>query len=315
MCKRIGGTAMKKALFIINPSSGRQNFLSMVEALVGKLVMQQIVSHIDIVYTKKQNDAKDAAQKIKKGEYDFVTAIGGDGTVNEVINGVILSGTHTPIAVISAGTVNDFANYLHLPQNPDDFCEMIRSFQCKAVDVGKVNDQYFVNVLAGGLLTDVGYKVPKEMKAIMGKMAYYVEGAKDLPKNLFNTVKLRFESKEYTNDVEALVFIVANSRSVGGFKNMASLASVSDGLLDVLVLKKVEFPNITTFLIKILQGDHINHPSIDYFQTQSLKIEYLGDSEPITVDYDGECFGQLPVQVEVVPEAIQLLVPDAEEGR
>lgn len=306
---------MKKALFIINPSSGRQNFLNMVETLVGKLVMQQLVSHIDIVYTKKQNDAKLAAQKIKKGEYDFVTAVGGDGTVNEVINGVILSETNTPIAVISAGTVNDFANYLHLPQNPDDFCEMIRAFQCKSVDVGKVNDQYFVNVLAGGLLTDVGYKVPKEMKAIMGKMAYYVEGAKDLPKNLFNTVKLRFESEEYTKDVEALVFIVANSRSVGGFKNMASLASVSDGLLDVLVLRKVEFPNITTFLIKILQGDHINHPSVDYFQTKSLKIEYLGEKEPIVVDYDGECLGQLPVEVQVVPNAISLLVPDEEKEK
>lgn len=301
---------MKKALFIINPSSGRQNFLNMIESLVGKLIMRQLVSHIDIVYTKKQNDAKHAAMDIKEGQYDFVTAVGGDGTLNEVINGVILSGTKTPIAVISAGTVNDFANYLNLPQNIEDFCEMIQNFKCKSVDVGKVNSQYFVNVLAGGLLTDVGYKVPKELKAIMGKMAYYVECAKDLPKNLFNTVKLHFESEEYTKDVEALVFIIANSRSVGGFKNMASLASVSDGLLDVIVLRKVEFPHITNLLIRILQGDHINHPSVDYFQTKSLKIEYLGENESITVDYDGECFGALPVQVEVVPEAIQILVPN-----
>ena len=306
---------MKKALFIINPSSGRQNFLNMVETLVGKLVMQQLVSHIDIVYTKKQGDAKLAAKEIKEGEYDFVTAIGGDGTLNEVINGVILSGTNTPIAVISAGTVNDFANYLQLPQNPDEFCEMIRAFQCKSVDVGKVNGEYFVNVLAGGLLTDVGYKVPKEMKALLGKMAYYVEGAKDLPKNLFNSVKLRFESEEYTKEVDTLVFIIANSRSVGGFKNMASLASVSDGLLDVLVLRKVDIPNITTFLIKILQGDHINHPSVDYFQTKALKIEYLDEKDPITVDYDGEYLGKLPVEVEVVPGAIQLLVPDEEQEK
>ena len=301
---------MKKALFIINPSSGRQNFLNMVESLAGKLVMQQLVSHIDVVYTKKQDDAKNAAAKIKEGEYDFVTAIGGDGTLNEVINGVILSGTRTPIAVISAGTVNDFATYLNLPQNVDSFCEMIRTFKCKSVDVGQVNDRYFVNVLAGGLLTDVGYKVPKELKAIMGKMAYYVECAKDLPKNMFNTVKLRFESEEYTADVDALVFIIANSRSVGGFKNMASLASVSDGLLDVIVLRKVEFPNITNLLIKILQGDHINHPSVDYFQTKSLKITDLNEENPITVDYDGEYFGELPVEVKVIPEAIEILVPD-----
>lgn len=297
-----------KALFIINPSSGRQNFFNMVEQLIGRLVMQQLVPHIDVFYTKKQNDAKERAAQIVENEYDFVTAVGGDGTLNEVINGVILSKTKTPIAVISAGTVNDFANCLNLPQGIDDFCEMIKTFKCKDVDVGKVNDRYFVNVLAGGLLTDVGYKVPKELKAIMGKMAYYVEGAKDLPKNLFRTVKVRFESEEYTKDVDAVVFIIANSRSVGGFKNMASLASVSDGLLDVIVLRKVEFPYITNFLIKILQGDHINHPSVDYFQTKALKIEYIGDKEPVTVDYDGECLGELPVEIEVAPKAIQLLV-------
>lgn len=301
-----------KALFIINPSSGRQNFLDMVEALTGRLIMKQLVSHIDVVYTKKQEDAKKAAAAIKEGQYDFVTAVGGDGTLNEVINGVILSGTRTPIAVISAGTVNDFANYLNLPQNVSDFCYMIEKFQCKEVDVGMVNEQYFVNVLAGGLLTDVGYKVPKELKAIMGKMAYYVECAKDLPKNLFNTMKLRFESEEYNQEVEALVFIIANSRSVGGFKNMASLASVSDGMLDVLVLRKVEFPNITNLLIKILQGDHINHPSVDYFQTKYLKITDLGEKQSVTVDYDGECFGELPVEVKVVPKAIQILVPEKE---
>lgn len=297
-----------KALFIINPSSGRQNFLNMIEQLIGRLIMKQLVSQIDVFYTEKKDDAKEKAASMKENEYDFVTAVGGDGTLNEVISGVIVSKTNTPIAVISAGTVNDFANHLNLPQGIDEFCEMIKNFKCKSVDVGKVNDRYFVNVLAGGLLTDVGYKVPKELKAIMGKMAYYVEGAKDLPKNLFRTVKVRFTSEEYTKDVEAVVFIVANSRSVGGFKNMASLASVSDGLLDVIVLRKVEFPNITNLLIKILQGDHINHSSVDYFQTKSLKIEYIGDKEPVTVDYDGECLGELPVSIEVVPNAIQLLV-------
>lgn len=297
-----------KALFIINPSSGRQNFLDMVEGIIGRLIMKQLVSHIDVVYTEKQEDAKKSAMSIQKGQYDFVTAVGGDGTLNEVINGVILSETQTPIAVISAGTVNDFATYLNLPQNIEDFCHMIEKFQYKEVDVGKVNDQYFVNVLAGGLLTDVGYKVPKELKAVMGKMAYYVEGAKDLPKNLFKTMRLKFESEEYNQEVEALVFIVANSRSVGGFKNMASQASVSDGLLDVLVLRKVDILNSLDLLIKILQGDHIKHPSVDYFQTKQLKITDLGEKDSVTVDYDGEFFGELPVEVKVIPKAIRILI-------
>lgn len=298
-----------KALFIINPSSGRQNFMNNIQTIAGKLIMEQTVSGIDVIYTEKQFDAKNAAANIKPGQYDFVTAIGGDGTLNEVINGVIISKSNTPIAVISAGTVNDFASYLHLPQSVEGFCKLIRDFKCKTVDVGMVNNQYFVNVLAAGLLSDVGYKVPKELKALFGKMAYYVECAKDLPKNMFNTMNLRFESAEYTNDVEALVFMVTNSRTVGGFKNMASLASVSDGLLDVIVLRKVEFANISNLLFKLLQGDHINHPSVDYFQTKSLKIINLNEKDSIVVDYDGECYGELPVDVKVIPEAIQILIP------
>lgn len=297
-----------KAKFIINPSSGRQNFLKTIEGIVGKLIIDQIVSTIDVFYTKKQDDAKDAAMAMKKGEYDFVVAIGGDGTLNEVVNGVILGKSETPIAVISAGTVNDFGTYLELPQNIDDFCEMIRQFKVKSVDVGDVNGRYFMNVLAGGLLTDVGYKVPKELKALFGKMAYYVEGAKDIPKSMFNSVKIRFKSEEYTEDADTLMFIVANSQSVGGFKNAVPLASVSDGLLDVLVLKKVEVGQISNLLIKLCQGDHINHPRVEYFQTKEIDIEMLGDEE-LTVDFDGECFGQLPVKVKVIPDAIKIVVP------
>lgn len=302
-----------KALFIINPSSGRQNFLKMIEDIAGKLIMDQTVSHIDVVYTKMQNDAKNAAAAIKEGEYDFVTAIGGDGTLNEVINGVILSKTRTPIAVISAGTVNDFASYLDLPQSVEGFCHMIQTFKCKDVDVGMVNQQYFANVLAAGLLTDVGYKVPKELKALFGKMAYYVECAKDLPKNIFKSMNIRFESEEYNQDVETLVFMVTNTSSVGGFKNMASMASVTDGLLDVIVLRKVDIADLPTLLLKLLQGDHINHPSVDYFQTRALKITNLDENEKIIVDYDGECFGELPVEVAVVPKGIRIVVADKKQ--
>lgn len=297
-----------KALFIINPSSGRQNFIKGIEEIVSKLILDQIVPHIDVVYTQKQDDAYEAAYHVKPGEYDFITAVGGDGTLNEVVNGIIKGGHHTPMAVISAGTVNDFATYLNLPQTAEEFCEMIANFRCKDVDVGKVNDQYFMNVLAGGLLTDVGYKVPKELKALFGKIAYYVEGAMDIPRQVFNTMSLKFTSEEYTKETEVIMFIVANSQSVGGLKNVAPLASVSDGLLDVLVLRKVDVGQISNLLLKLLQGDHLNHPSVDYFQTKKIKIEPLNDME-IPVDYDGECFGEIPVEVEVIEKALKVIIP------
>ena len=303
---------MKKAKFIINPSSGRQNFLKNIEGMIGKLIMDQIVNHVDVFYTEKQDDAKNEAMSMKKGEYDFVVAIGGDGTLNEVVNGVALGKNETPIAVISAGTVNDFANYLSLPQGIDEFCDLIRDFNIKEVDLGRIDGTYFMNVLAGGLLSDVGYKVPKELKAIFGKMAYYVECAKDIPKNLFHSIPISVKTEEFSKECECLLFIVANSQSVGGFRNAAPLASVSDGLLDVLILKKVEVAQLSNLLLKIVQGDHINQPNVEYFQTKKIHIDILDDSK-VVVDYDGECFGELPVTIEVVPKAVKIIVPKSEE--
>ena len=103
-----------KGLFIINPSSGRQNFIDKIKEIAGMLVIDQICNTIDVFYTEKQDDALNKAAALEKGQYDFVVAVGGDGTLNEVINGVVLSQSNTPVAVISAGTVNDFATYLNL---------------------------------------------------------------------------------------------------------------------------------------------------------------------------------------------------------
>ena len=164
-----------KGLFIINPSSGRQNFIDKIKEIAGMLVIDQICNTIDVFYTEKQDDALNKAAALEKGQYDFVVAVGGDGTLNEVINGVVLSQSNTPVAVISAGTVNDFATYLNLPQTPKEFCDMIADFKLKKVDVGKVNEKYFINVVAAGLLSDTGFKVSKDKKAVMGKLAYYLE--------------------------------------------------------------------------------------------------------------------------------------------
>ena len=151
-----------KGLFIINPSSGKQNIDSMLREIMATLILDQICSHVDVFYTKGKDDAKNRAAELKPGDYDFIVSVGGDGTLNEVTNGLILSESNIPMAIISAGTVNDFATYMKLPQTADGFCQMIKDFQTKKVDVGRVNNEYFINVLAAGMLTDIAYKVPKD---------------------------------------------------------------------------------------------------------------------------------------------------------
>ena len=128
-----------KGLFIINPSSGKQNIDSMLREIMATLILDQICSHVDVFYTKGKDDAKNRAAELKPGDYDFIVSVGGDGTLNEVTNGLILSESNIPMAIISAGTVNDFATYMKLPQTADGFCQMIKDFQTKKVDVGPVS--------------------------------------------------------------------------------------------------------------------------------------------------------------------------------
>ena len=215
-------------------------FIDKIKEIAGMLVIDQICNTIDVFYTEKQDDALNKAAALEKGQYDFVVAVGGDGTLNEVINGVVMSKSETPVAVISAGTVNDFATYLNLPQTPREFCDMIADFQLKKVDVGKVNDKYFINVVAAGLLSDTGFKVSKDKKAVMGKLAYYLEGAAELPKQFGKSWKMRFATDDKTIEEEVLLFMIANSQSVGGFREIAPLASVSDGLFDAVIIKKMD---------------------------------------------------------------------------
>lgn len=298
-----------KGLFIINPSSGRQNFTQKIKTILGELTYQQICHTVDVFFTEKQDDACDRAAALKAGEYDFVVAVGGDGTLNEVINGVMMSGSNIPVAVISAGTVNDFATYLKLPQEPAAFVEMIQDYNCKTVDVGRVNNKYFINVVAAGVLSDVGFKVDKDKKAAFGKMAYYVEGAIDFPKQLNKilSMKFTFDDRELVDDV--LLFIVTNTQSVGGFREIAPLASTSDGVLDVIIIKKMDFLQVTPLMISLLAGDHVNHPSVEYYQTTKLKVENLSE-ETVNVDYDGEKLEKdWPLDIEIVPAGIQIIVP------
>jgi len=160
------------------------------------------------------------------------------------------------------------------------------------------------------MLTDIAYKVPKDKKAVLGKMAYYLEGVKEFPKQLAQNMTLTFNSKEFNGTEDIMLFLVANSKSVGGFADAAPLASVSDGYLDVMIIKKMalltEAPDL---IFKLFQGEHPKHPSIEYFQTKSLSVLPTEKTAEIAIDYDGEILEEgLPVDISIMPEALNLII-------
>lgn len=295
---------MKRVKIIINPSSGRQLVERKIDYLSKLLLDDGYI--VGKYFTEKKYDAKNETIKTCKEDWDIIIACGGDGTVNEVATGIALSKNKLPVAILSSGTVNDFANHMNIPRNIDDFFDMIKREKIVNVDLGKVNEEYFVNVAAGGLFANVGYLVNSEMKAILGRMAYYFEGVRELTSENLEPITLSFKSEEYTEVSETLIFLISNSSSIGGFKKLAPNADVLDGLLDVLIIKKSNVADLANIFFSILKGEHINHPNVKYFKTKKITIE--AENEEVNIDIDGEYGGKLPATFQVVSKGMRVLI-------
>ncbi len=296
---------MKKVKIIANPSSGREQALSKVGQLIN--YMSQDPWDIQILFTRASQDATRFAKE-DHGE-DIMVCIGGDGTLNEVVNGIYQGKRETPLAILPTGTVNDFGSFLKLPQDVSGFYELIKRNKVKKVDMGLANDRAFINVAAGGLLTEIAYTVPDEQKAKLGRMAYYIEGARELVGGMGRknrtTFKLDVKNKHFHKTIDAKLFIIANSTSVGGFKNLAPTAEIQDGLLDVLILENVDFNEIVEILTRFTTGRHIHHDRVTYLQTDEIT---LSSDRRLIVDVDGEKHGPLPMTFSAVHQGLNLLV-------
>ncbi len=296
---------------IINPSSGRERARLNIEDTLAYLVSNKALERADISYTSGPLDATKYAMSFRQEEYDAVIAVGGDGTVNEVITGMMRAGITLPLAIYTSGTVNDFATSLGLPNAPYDFARMLMNPKYIKVDCGRVNDRYFLNVLAGGLMSDVAYKVPSELKTNLGPAAYWISAMKDIP-TLGNTIPITLKTADVRYDTDAIMFFISNSKSVGGFKKLMIEAQLNDGLLDVLVLSKVDYAEVVPLLGKLVMGEHINDDKVIYFQTDYLEISTTAKN-PVVLDVDGEEGPSLPATIECMRNALNLIVPNEEE--
>lgn len=296
---------------IINPSAGRQIFQKNAERIIDLLVRDGTFKQVDRIRTEKAGDAYQAARYFYPWQVDAILVVGGDGTVNEVVNGLIDGKQCVPLAILPAGTVNDFAHALKLPREVEAFCDMMRHFKTRFVDVGMAGRHCFLNVAAGGMLTDIAYRTTSEAKTILGQLAYVLNGALDLPAQLFQTIPITIRSQDRLFEDDIQLFIVANTCSVGGFRNFAPAASVQDGLLDVVVLHGQNLFDFLPLMLQIVNGEHVNNKSITYFQADSLSISCREHCQ-VPLDLDGEQCEHLPVEIRVLPQTLQLIVPETD---
>lgn len=292
-----------KARLIYNPTAGREEIRRHLPDVLE--ILEDAGLETSCRATKKSGDAVEAARQAASSGYDVVIAAGGDGTVYEVVNGLAGLAKRPKLGIIPAGTTNDFARASGVPRQIHEACRVIAAGHSRPIDVGKLNDKYFINIAGGGWMTDVTYDVPSKLKTVIGQLAYYAKGLEKLPS--IQPIRVRMETNDQVLEETVMLFLIANSPSVGGFEKLAPTADLGDGLFDVIVVKKTNLAEFIRLAGLALRGEHLHDPRIIYFKTNRLR---LSSPDRVLLNLDGELGGELPCEFEVLSHHIQLLIPE-----
>ena len=287
------------SLLILNGKSAGNDLLR--QAIMG-LRDDGARIHVRVTWEKG-----DAARYINEGLTLGISTIisgGGDGTINRLVNYLKHKNVTIPIAILPMGTANDFACLIGMPDTLSDACNAILNGEVRLLDMGRVNNRYFINVFSCGLFTDVSQKTPTALKNTFGKLAYYVSSISELPS--FRKMNIEVTADEISFKWSCLLLLVFNGRTAGNLR-LASHSSAEDGLLDVLIIRgeniMESIKNVFHFLVR--KKDAPYPTDIVYFQTRRLHIE---NDQP-TSDIDGEKGPDFPLDIECLPASLPIIMP------
>ncbi|MBL3715795.1 diacylglycerol kinase [Lactococcus garvieae] len=282
-----------KARLIYNPSSGQEIIKKNVDDILDKL--ESFGYEVSAFQTtpEPQSAQKEAARATKMG-FDLIVAAGGDGTINEIVSGISPFKKRPKLAIIPTGTTNDFARALKIPRNkPLAAVEMIGKNQTLNIDVGQVNDgEYFINIAAGGSLTELTYSVPSRLKTAFGYLAYLAKGVDLLPQIRKQKVRVTYDDGVFEGEIS--MFFAALTNSVGGFEKIAPDAKLDDGLFTLILVKTDNLFELLALISMVIKGSHVDDVNIEYLKASKIKIEPLTDKR-MMINVDGEYGGEAPV--------------------
>lgn len=292
----------KKALFVVNPHAGKGQIKNHLLAIVDILTK---AGYLVTVYTTQcQGDAIEVIRD-RDRDYDLVVCSGGDGTLDEIVTGMMQSGFQTKIGYIPAGSTNDFANSLNLPSTMKKAAEVVAADHIFACDVGLFNQDVFVYVAAFGIFTEVSYETPQEMKNMLGHTAYILEGIKQIQN--IKSYHMKVTCDDFVVEGDFIYGMITNSYSIGGIKNITGKnVALNDGLFEVTLIKR---PNNLIELnrtLAALVSDKIDAECMYSFKTSSITFE---SEEAVAWTLDGE-FGGNHTKVELAnkQEAVDIII-------
>ncbi|KYD21539.1 hypothetical protein B4110_0382 [Parageobacillus toebii] len=241
-------------------------------------------------------------------KFDLVIAAGGDGTINEVVNGIANQTYRPKLGIIPVGMTNDFARAVGVLRTIEGACDIIINGEAVPIDIGCVTNEgktrYFINIAGGGRLTELTYEVPSKLKTMLGQLAYYLKGIEMLPSIKATEVRIEYDGKVYEGEI--ILFLASLTNSVGGFEKLAPDSSLNDGMFDLIILKKTNLAEFIRIATLAARGAHINDPHLICTKANRIKVT---SPNKIQLNLDGEYGGLLPGEFVNLYQHLEVFVP------
>lgn len=301
MCER-------RLLFVVNPASGRAMIKNKLLDAVRTLSAAGYL--VTVCPTTRVNEAAELVARLGD-DYERIVVSGGDGTINEAVNGLMRLERKIPLAIIPSGTTNDYAYTLGVPSSLNEAAEIAARGSPFDVDLGLFNGRYFTYVAAFGLFTEIPYETPQDLKNVLGGAAYALEGAKRIMDIKSYRIKLEHDGGVIEDDV--IIGIVSNTVSIAGLRTVMPDARLDDGLLEItLVRRPTSISDIQAIINILLDLENIRAVENDFLTHLSTTRAAVSCEEGIAWTIDGESGGvHLVAEISNAPLAARLVIGES----
>ena len=295
-----GGRLLRRVGLVVNPAAGNGRGRRLADRLEEELrAGGATVLRRD---TSGPGQATTLARGLLGDGIDFLVACGGDGTVHDVVQ--VLAGTSCPLAVAPGGRGNDLARALGIPSDPARLARMVLAGGTRRLDVGMAGPRRFTSVATLGFDSAVSARAARGIWGLQGQAAYVAAVLLALAQFRAPTVEIRGAKNAYRGRI--LLAATANTPMYGGGMQIAPGAVPDDGLFRVCLIREVPRPTVLRLLPQVISGSHIHHPAVEMWDTPFLEVQ----ADPPCVLYaDGEPLGGTPIRLEIMPGALQVIVP------
>ena len=287
---------MKKAMLIINPTSGGEKALDYKEKLENKA--KEYFEYVETKITEKAKDATAFAEEASKENYEAVIVFGGDGTVNEVISGIAEKDYIPKLGIIPGGTGNLITKLLEISQDIDEAIDQLDFNKTNAIDIGKANKSYFGYIFSVGSLPEAIHNVEIEDKTKYGVLAYAINTIKSVIKDEVFNIKIETENGSYEGEASQVLVLLSNY-----YADKKIFKENKDGYANILILKNASIISKLSLIPDLLKGDIVENDNIEYIKAKDITIS---SDTKLESDIDGDQSDDLPVKITVLGNHIEI---------